>query len=222
MPKFNTERIVNMNTYNDENHRDTITPEVPKQVISREDARALGMMTFFTGKVCVRNHVSERYVSSKNCVACQVAHSAKQVASGEDAAKNKRYRENNPDRWVAKKGWTNAKARGAVIPSDFRSVSDLITATIGFYQEARRLTQETEKPHVVDHIIPLARGGQHHPGNLRVITNALNYAKRNRTDAECLEAIINGTWKGPQDDGTVALLVHSVAADRRMAVKVHA
>jgi hypothetical protein len=182
-----------------------------KPIITRAEAKAQGLTTYYTGKLCKAGHVSERYVSKNQCVACQLALNVKQVASGADAARVKRYKETNPDRVAAQRGWTSAKARGAHLPYDFRTIGDLIMSTIGFYQEARRLTQETGKSYVVDHIIPLTRGGQHHPGNLRVISNAFNFAKRNMTDIECLEAVFSGTWKGPRDTEVMTTLVDSVA-----------
>lgn len=39
-------------------------------LISREDAKALGLKRFFTGVPCKNNHIAERYVSSGNCVTC--------------------------------------------------------------------------------------------------------------------------------------------------------
>lgn len=45
------------------------------------------------------------------------------------------------------------------------------------YAEARRLTMETGISHHVDHIKPLAAGGEHHPDNLRVITAEENLKK---------------------------------------------
>jgi len=46
-----------------------------------------------------------------------------------------------------------------------------------FYAEARRLTKQTGIEHHVDHIKPLALGGEHHPSNLRVITAEENLKK---------------------------------------------
>lgn len=41
-------------------------------IIGRMQARARGLSRYFTGKPCLRGHVSERYVFSANCVACSI------------------------------------------------------------------------------------------------------------------------------------------------------
>src|SRR5208283_2811765 len=46
------------------------------QIISRDDAIALGFVTYFTGKPCKYGHVAERYVSCKRCVCCSIAYRA--------------------------------------------------------------------------------------------------------------------------------------------------
>lgn len=40
------------------------------QIISRKDARALGLKRYFTGKPCRRGHVMERYTPSGRCLGC--------------------------------------------------------------------------------------------------------------------------------------------------------
>ena len=45
------------------------------------------------------------------------------------------------------------------------------------YEECYRITQETGIPHHVDHIIPLALGGLHHPSNLQILTAEENMKK---------------------------------------------
>jgi len=45
------------------------------------------------------------------------------------------------------------------------------------YDQARQLSAETGTPHHVDHIVPLAAGGRHHPANLQVLTAEENLRK---------------------------------------------
>jgi len=46
-----------------------------------------------------------------------------------------------------------------------------------FYLHATLLTKLLKIPHHVDHIIPLAKGGLHHPSNLNVIPASVNLRK---------------------------------------------
>lgn len=48
-----------------------------------------------------------------------------------------------------------------------------------YYEDAKRLTEETGLPHEVDHIWPLSKGGPHLPWNLQVLTKAENRRKSN-------------------------------------------
>lgn len=41
------------------------------EIITRKEARALGLKQYFTGKPCVHGHVSKRNVISKSCLGCQ-------------------------------------------------------------------------------------------------------------------------------------------------------
>lgn len=48
---------------------------------------------------------------------------------------------------------------------------------VGFYAEARAMTELSGEPYHVDHIKPLAKGGLHHPDNLQVLRGVLNLRK---------------------------------------------
>ena len=48
------------------------------------------------------------------------------------------------------------------------------------YCEAKRLTEETNIPHEVDHIIPISKGGKHHEDNLQIITMRENRKKHTK------------------------------------------
>ena len=64
---------------------------------------------------------------------------------------------------------------------------------LAFYAIARARTRQTGIPHEVDHIMPLSKGGLHHPDNLRVTTLAENRRKNARVilevDADKLTAL---------------------------------
>lgn len=52
------------------------------------------------------------------------------------------------------------------------------------YQIAKKMTSETGVEHHVDHIRPLAAGGEHHPSNLQVISAAENLKKGSKYDGK--------------------------------------
>jgi 5-methylcytosine-specific restriction endonuclease McrA len=89
------------------------------KIISRQEAKALGLLRYFTGKPCKRGHIAERYTKRKVCFACQKEdHKRERVEFPEkrrerdrkserkriaanpekEKARQKRWRDNNLDR----------------------------------------------------------------------------------------------------------------------------
>lgn len=54
------------------------------------------------------------------------------------------------------------------------------------YKEAKKLSESTGIKHHVDHIIPLCRGGLHHPKNLQILTATENLKKGKKLPEELL------------------------------------
>ena len=48
---------------------------------------------------------------------------------------------------------------------------------VEMYKRAREISANTGIPHDVDHIIPLSKGGLHHPSNLQILTRDENKRK---------------------------------------------
>ena len=68
----------------------------------------------------------------------------------------------------------SAKVRGGnIVPLSVEEKNEIFE----IYNEARKISIETNTPHHVDHIRPLAAGGSHHPKNLRIISAAENLSK---------------------------------------------
>ena len=80
-----------------------MTVDSPR-IISRDEARALGLKRYFTGKPCKHGHVAEHYVSSCGCVECDRAHALEwRVANLEKVRERSReggrkYRAANPQK----------------------------------------------------------------------------------------------------------------------------
>jgi hypothetical protein len=55
-------------------------------ILTRKDAKRLGLKRYFTGRPCRRGHIAERYVSTKTCVECSALQSRQWVID-------------NPERW---------------------------------------------------------------------------------------------------------------------------
>lgn len=162
--------------------------------ISRTEAIARGLKRFFEGKACIRGHVSERYTRNRGCVQCDYLRCEKYRAENSETirAKNRKYyygdiekaheqraayQRNHPELMRAKSAERYA-AKLQRIPSwvDMNEIRAI-------YNEAHRITSETNIPHEVDHIVPLLGekvSGLHVRNNLQVIPATMNRVKSNR------------------------------------------
>jgi hypothetical protein len=70
------------------------------EIITRAEAKALGLKRYFTGKPCKHGHVCERYVDNKTCARCIREKARKYLAANRERLreeKRKRYAA-NPER----------------------------------------------------------------------------------------------------------------------------
>lgn len=82
-------------------------------------------------------------------------------------------RENKGRRNAISSQYRARKFNGIVADSDPEEIAR-------FYLLAQNLTLEKGERYVVDHIIPLSRGGKHHQNNLQVVSEKDNLQKANR------------------------------------------
>lgn len=85
--------------------------------------------------------------------------------------RGRRYRQKYPDRHRAQKASRRCKLRTPLLAEQKQIVVTL-------YSQAARVTKCLGIQFHVDHVLPLALGGLHHPANLRVIPGRINELKR--------------------------------------------
>jgi predicted RNA-binding protein YlxR (DUF448 family) len=138
-------------------------------IISRKEAKAIGLTRYFTGKPCKHGHVSERHVSHGGCYVCtnertsnwkkNNKHKVNAICSKRKAAKLQRT-----PKWL--------------IEDDFFLIEEA-------YSLAVLRTKMTGIEWQVDHVIPMQGktvSGLHCPTNLQVIPSKVNISKNNKWD----------------------------------------
>jgi hypothetical protein len=165
-----------------------------KTPIGREEAKSRGLKRYFTGRPCLRGHISERYSPNGYCVECHAAWGRAEYASdpgkarARDCAYRKMHQEKfralgrarqkaNPDKFNANKRLRDArKLKASPAWACKRSIAKI-------YADANRLTIDTGIKHHVDHIVPLKHPlvcGLHVHQNLQAIQAVENMSKGNR------------------------------------------
>lgn len=149
------------------------------EIISRSAAKAIGAKYYFTGKPCLRGHISKRRVGKKDCVECRnTTFRLKDKQSGKKAGWDRSYIKNNP----TKRGEKRKRQRlYKSVPTWYGELDDLVV------QEATSLCMqreyETKLVWHVDHMLPLRAknvSGLHCADNLQVIPAKMNLAKGNK------------------------------------------
>jgi len=59
------------------------------KIISREDARLVGAIRYFTGKPCKHNHIAERFTARGQCVECNRIDALRRIAKNPQANRDK-------------------------------------------------------------------------------------------------------------------------------------
>jgi hypothetical protein len=87
----------------------------PPNIISRAEARALGLKRYFTGEPCKRGHVAERGVSCPGCMECIRGRMRERRAANLERARererehSRKYRAADPER--ARENWRRWAAK---------------------------------------------------------------------------------------------------------------
>ena len=154
-----------------------------------------GKKTYIGSTACKYCGSYEKYVSSYGCYPCNYKKGVEKLLSGacdgymtkEKWAENRErrrevIRENNKKYSKTENGKiiqavSSSKRRAAVRNQTPELTQEQVERILTIYEECSRISAETGIPHEVDHIIPICRGGLHHPDNLQILTMEENRKK---------------------------------------------
>lgn len=175
------------------------------EIVNRKDAKARGLIRYFTGKPCKNGHLSEKYTSIGRCCECQRQRRLVEVKDRKTENKRvKKWRAANRDkckqyskRDIAKHG----EKRRAKIKEWECNNPDKVRASRKCCDNNRRKAEgkfttsdvmrigklqnwlcayckiDVSKSYCVDHIQPLAKGGTNWPRNLQLACGLCNSRK---------------------------------------------
>lgn len=185
------------------------------QPLPRSIAIVNGWPFYVTGKRCKYGHASPRFVHNRECRECARLRNTKRKRPHESADRLTQWRLDNAEK-ERENSRVRAACRRTIDPqasrdkvNQHRRENPAIykrhaiarytrqkrqtpdwadhSKIREIYLEARRLTEETDEPHHVDHIIPLKGKlitGLHVHNNLQILTSIKNLRKGNHFNGE--------------------------------------
>ena len=173
--------------------QEEIDMEMHLHIISKKQAKALGMKWFFTGKPCARGHSAQRNMRSE-CYECKSARNKKWKEDNKVRHEEyqRRYQEENRD-YFRNYSRFSANCRRARERRKFLEKAGTLNVSDPIWQlwnkervkQLRRVAKQYEEwtgiRFEVDHIVPIIDEkvcGLHWHGNLQLIPMRLNRLKR--------------------------------------------
>jgi 5-methylcytosine-specific restriction endonuclease McrA len=161
---------------------------------AREEAIKEGKKTYIGSTACKNCGSYEKYVSNWACAPCAIKRGLEKLNNEElmkpyrtkEKGKKRldKWREQNYEkckeqwgRYPEKNNMRASKRRAAVRNQTPDLTEEQVKEILTIYEECSRISNETGIPHEVDHIIPICKGGLHHPNNLQILTMKENRSK---------------------------------------------
>ena len=156
-------------------------------VVTRVEARAAGLVRFFIGKPCVKNHMSERTTSNGGCLRCNTElanwlyhqHDEEQQTAWN--ARNTAWKKGNPEKVRAESHRRRALKRAAEGSHTADELKALLESQRG---KCVYCGISIRKGYHVDHLVALARGGTNWISNIQLTCPRCNTSKGARDHFE--------------------------------------
>jgi hypothetical protein len=139
--------------------------------VAREESIKEGKKTYIGSTSCKHCGSYEKYVSTCGCAPCA-------IQKGLEKLNNKELME--PYRTKEKQNNKTYRYRSKKFGDLPNLTLDEHEKILEIYKECVRISEETGILHHVDHIIPISKGGKHHPNNLQILTATENIRKSNK------------------------------------------
>jgi len=155
------------------------------RVIRRSEAKALGLVRYFTGKPCSNGHIAERYIS-KGCTECirdrhrshpnKPAWNRAWLISNREKQRrlNRLAYERNKPAAIARNRKRKARLKGSNGAHTDTDIADIFRLQLGKCAYCR---VDLNQRYHVDHIMPLALGGSNARHNLQLTCELCNSRK---------------------------------------------
>lgn len=153
-------------------------------IISRKEAKRLGLKYYFTGKSCKRGHVSTRQVANRTCSICEIRRAKKWFRETKYYQKNREQIRASAKKWRVehkeqrRAHHRNRKARkrgngGSHTAKDVAEIRVMQKDRCAMPICRKRLYGRGQ----IDHIIALVNGGPNDRKNLQILCEACNLSK---------------------------------------------
>lgn len=166
-------------------------------IISRAEARTLGLTRYFTSRPCKRGHVAERYVSNLTCSACDLIKSKTWNGAHPQYVQSWRAQLSadpfSPEnslriaRYICRRARGHAKERGIEFSLTLQDLLPLPTHCPVLGYELVYLVSRDDQGHVLPHSASLDRIDStkgYIPGNVQIISWRANRIKADATVEE--------------------------------------
>jgi 5-methylcytosine-specific restriction endonuclease McrA len=178
-------------------------PRVTAGVVSKSDAKAIGLPRYFTGVPCIRGHLAERQVSNGGCLDCARVlgletkragsrrryHANKELVAKKYRAyylkrrdymleRTREYQRKHPEKVNFHSGQRTAmrrSAEGRYTAADIESIRKQQRSKCAVCRVDIGLRRES-----VDHIVALSNGGTNWPRNIQILCKPCNSRKKNK------------------------------------------